>query len=685
MSEKLSKDDIKVLKNEIAMAEKLNKEELEPMVNEAIARYIGVHIPAYGADWDIVLNEVYPIVQNYLPSLAYRIPRAFLKPKQKTYISKERDPITGQMVEIEKDATKSARTQEAILNYCLSSINYKEELRKVLLDALLFPHGILWHGYKGNFGMTEERSLWVEDEQIFVTRISPMRFLKDPSVNMANINEAKWVGRIIDIPYEDFIEDDELDIDKKSINGFLGFGDKVGKASENALKAANATDTLTLSQARKPLIEYTDEGYRNSKAPKFVRVYEIYKRPSKKEKREGKKGKIILYCKEQTKLLRENDWSIKAKGFPVLLLSFNELPDAQFGLPDIDTYKSIADQKNAVINLQLRNAQENTKVWVGISKEGSNEEDITKIQEGTNTIVTFESGNPAERMYVASPGGASSNELYLLDGRVDRNLQDKSGITDLKKGFLQSGEESAASVKLRAMGSGARPAYRQDIMADFLRKSFTFINELLKQFTPIKEAVRIIGSLDLEWIENPSTEDVQAPTDVDIDPISMLPEDPEKEINELNTILTMMIQGLRDPIIAEKIRQEGKTVQLSPLIEQILIRLRIRDPNIFRNIQPGESQGYVSVEQMREAKENVNAALTGQNPPFPPNPKDDHQAKLEIYTTINDLLMKAGQACDMLTQLIQIQTALLQQKQQEEAKPGNQVKLQKPSVTMVNQ
>jgi len=502
---------------------------------------------------------------------------------------------------------------------------------------------------------------------------------------MSNLDEAKWVGRIIDIPYEDFIEDKELDIDKKRINGFLGFGDKVGKASQNALKLSKVNDTVQLSSAKKPLIDYTEEGYKNSKAAKFVRVYEIYKRPTKKEKREGSKGKIILYCKEQEKPLRENEWSIKAKGFPSKILCFNDLPDSLFALPDIDTYKSIADQKNAVINLQLRNASENTKVWVGISKEGSNEEDITKVQEGTNTVVTFESGNPSERMYVASPGGASSNELYLLDGRVDRNLQDKSGITDLKKGFLQSGEESAASVKLRAMGSGARPAYRQDIMADFLRESFTYLNELLKQFTPLKEAVRIIGSLDLEWIENPSKEEIQAPTDIDIDPISMLPEDPEKEINELNTILTMMIQGLRDPIIADKLRQEGKTVQLSPLIEQILIRLRIRDPNIFRNTQPGETQGYVSVEQMREAKENVNAALTGQPPPFPPDPKDDHQAKLEIYTTISDLLQKAGQACDMLTQLIQIQTALLQQKQQEEAKPGTQVKLQKPSMTMVGQ
>jgi hypothetical protein len=37
------------------------------------------------------------------------------------------------------------------------------------------------------------------------------------------------------------------------------------------------------------------------------------------------------------------------------------------------------------------------------------------------------------------------------------SLEDKSGVTDLKRGFLQSGEESATSVKIRNAGGGARP------------------------------------------------------------------------------------------------------------------------------------------------------------------------------------------------------------------------------------
>jgi hypothetical protein len=353
-------------------------------------------------------------------------------------------------------------------------------------------------------------------------------------------------------------------------------------------------------------------------------------------------------------------------------------------LSDVETYKQIADQKNVITNLQLRNAQENCKVWVAVAKNSlGQEESVEAIRQGEQTIIGFEGDTVQGKMAVMSGGGAASSELYLIDQRIDKNLQDKSGVTDLKKGFLQSGEESAASVQLRAAGGGARPAYRQDIMSDFLKDSFHYINQLLKQFLPYKEAVRIVGSLDLEWSEKPNKEDIQAETDIELDVISMLPENPEKEIQELQTILQLMVEGLTQPAIAQKLQQEGKTITLSPIVEQLLLRLKIKDPDVFRNIKPEESQGFVSVEQIREAKANVDAALSqpaGSQVPFPPKATDDHLAKLEVYTTVAQLLQKANQISDTLNQLIQIQSALLQQAQEAEAKPGNQPKLKKPSV-----
>jgi len=683
---KLSDERLFALRNEIVMAEKYIEEELEPIVAENVQRYTGRHVSSLGAAWDIVLNEIYPVIQNNLPSIFFRNPRVFLKPRNKTFLTKKRNPKSGKMEEVQAESQKSAKTQESILNYLITQkhVDYKNQTRKVLTDALLFPYGVLWHGYKGSFGMTEEQSIYIEDEKIFTRRVSPLKFLKDPKVSISNLDEAKWVGRSFDIPLVDLIEDEDLDVDQKLIKGFKGFGNIVGKAStlkQNIGK--QGTDTVVPSRVMKDLLSFTDEKFKKSQYSQFVTVYEIFLRPTKKEKRKGSKGWILLLTNEQDKPLRENPWDIKAEGFPGKILEFIPVNDAMMGMDDPSTYKQIADQKNIIINQQLENAQETGKVWIGISEEGANEDDISAVTNGQNTIIKFESGNPRDRMFVASPGGQASSELYTLDQRIQQNLEDKSGVTDLKRGFLRSGEESAASVKLRSAGGGARPAYRQDIMAEFLKDSLLYLNQLNKQFMTIKDAVRVIGSLDLEWSENPSKEELQADVDVDLDVISMLPENPQEELRTLNETLSMMVQAIVQPEIRSKLLQEGKTINLTPIIEQILLRQKINNPDVFRNVQPDDIGGVVAVNQLKEAQANVESTLMNQQIPFPPKEGDDHTAKLQVYSSIQRILQALGQVNQTLDALIQAQAALFQEFQDKQASTGSRSPLAKPSVRSV--
>lgn len=680
----LSKQKIYELRNQIIMAETINREEIEPVMVEAMDRYMGKFTPKYGFNWDIILNEIYPIIQTNLPAIFFRNPKAFLKPRQKTYIAKVYDPATGKKVDTQLDSQKSATTQEALLNYDVDRMKYKREARKVLMDALLFPHGIMWHGYKGDWGMTEEQSMYVENGKVFVKRICPTRFIKDPNVNMSNLDEAKWVGRIIDVPYLDFVEDDKLDIDKRLIKGFRGYGEKVGQATINAAVTNGALqtgggDVYRLNNLKKNLLDFTEDGFKKSHHSLFVRLYEIYIRPTKKEARKGEKGRIVLLCFDQEKALRDSEWGDDQNDFPAEILQFNELNDAMFGMADIDTYKSIADQKNIITNMQIRNAQENSKVYVALAGADQDEESITKIQKGEQTILVFKGDTIANKMSVQSGGGQASSELYLIDQRIQKNLDDKSGVTDLRRGVLQSGEESAMSVKLRANASSARPAYRQDIMKDFLVNSFSKINKYHKRYLPYEDAVRIIGSMDLQWSDKPTKELMGADVDVDIDVISMLPEDPAMEVAQLRQTLSDMIMALTTPIVMEKIHQEGKTINLSPIIEQILLRSKIKDPEIFRSIKPEESMGFSSNQQLLQAKDNVNAALTGQQLPHPPTPTDDHNAKLTIYTEIQSLLAMAQQQSDAINELVQIHMALMQEIQAKEGNVGQSVTLKGPS------
>jgi len=682
--EKISEQELFDLKQEILMAKKLNEEHLLPQIQESIARYTGEFIPIIGQDWDIILNEIYPVIQFNLPSTYFRNPRVFLKPRNKTYICKKRNPLTEQMEPIAMDSSKSARTQESILNYILGEIRYKKYAQQVLMDALLFKFGVLWHGYKGDFGMTDEQSMYIKDEQVFVSRISPLRFLKDPAVGISNLEEARWTGRSFDVPLQDLIEDDTLDVDK-NIKGKHGYGNRI-KVGESRM-AINGVSILR--PETKSLLELVDKKFANSTRSRFVEVFEIFMRPTPKEKRDGKKGKVVLLTFEQEKPLRKpTSWPYKAEGFPGKVLEFNPVPDQQFGLADIDTYKAVADQKNAIVNLQLRNAQENSKVWVAIAKEGlDGEEQLEMIQQGQQTIILFNGDSVSGKLAVASPSGQASGELYLIDQRIQRNLEDKTMLSDLKRGFLQSGEESAASVKIRAAGASVRPSYRQDIMSDFLKESFHYLNQLNKQFYTVDEAVRITGSLDVEWSNNPTKEEIQADVDVEMDVISMLPENPERELQELQTVLGLLIQGITDPVVKQQLAIEGKTIQLSPIIENMLMRLKIRDPEVFRNIRPEESEGFVAVAELKQARENVKALMasaeTGEvQLPFPPGPGQDHRARIESYATIAELGANE-QLFMLLDQLIKIHEQLLEEEMKKESpQPGMSMKPEAPIQTL---
>jgi len=659
---KLSEKEFLNLKNQIIMAEKVNETKLLPQATEAIRRYTSNFIPDNAHDWDIVLNEIYPIIQQELATIYFRNPRVFLKPKNKFYSCMVMNPATGKKEEVFMESAKSAKTQEAILNYTLGEIGYETEITRILFDALLFKHGVLWHGYKGDFGMTEEQSLTIKKESVFVKRISPMQFIFDPSVTLANLDEAQWIGRWFMVPLEDLLEDDKLDIDKKSITGQEGYGLSVQNGTERG------NDVKQQAKRVNTLLDMTDSDFRKSSLCRFVKVYEIFKRPTKKEMRDGEMGKLVLYTPEQNKAMRVSKWPYKAEGWPAEILQFNELVDSMFGMSDLDVYGKIADQKNQVINLQLRNAQENSKLWVAIAKDGANEEDIEKVRVGDQTIVLFNGDTVQGKMTVASGAGAASSELYTLDQRIQQNLDEKVGIPDLKKGSLRTGEESATSVQARMQGTSLRPAYRQNIMAKFVKKSVHFINQLNKQFMPIKEAVRIMGTLDVQWSQNPSKEEVQADTDVDIDVISMLPENPAQELQENMQILNLAVSGIQNPAIGQKLEQEGYIFNLSPILQNILYRLKIRDPEVLRQIRPDESQGFVKVAEIRAAKQNVEAALAGQEPPSPPQEGQDHKARLETYGSIHSLLEGLGDsiAKQLLEQLIMAQQALLQAEQEKE-------------------
>jgi len=172
---------IKALWNEIVVCEKKIQNEVVPVMTDAVMAYTGQRINPHNQDFTIVLNDVFPIVQQKLPFLFFRKPRAFVKPRRKHVFITKRNENTGEKEKVRVDGTKLAKTTEAALNWDLHESGFEEEMDKISLDLALFPHTYLWQSYNAEFGIRNDESMFVKQDRVFQKRIRPDLFLWDTS------------------------------------------------------------------------------------------------------------------------------------------------------------------------------------------------------------------------------------------------------------------------------------------------------------------------------------------------------------------------------------------------------------------------------------------------------------------------------------------------------------------------
>ena len=631
---------------EIEVSRKLNEKILKDKFVEWYERYCGKYNlnKKYSGDFELMMNEVYPIIQWLAPSIFFQNPQVFAKPRSKTFTYTKTNPKTAEKTEVVEPSQNSARTQEALLNWSIYDMRYSSEVRKELMDALIFNFGVLWHGYKGEFGITEDDNVFIKSEKVFVKRTSPYRFIFDPATTLLELESGRWVGRVEPALKNEVLEDKKYTVSAKDIK------------KEKTFKAVGCG---VIGNAE--LLDNKD--LKGLKLDDYINLIEVYYRCTPSEVDQYKvKGWVMVFCDGIDKPIRVNEWEIINDTYPAKILQFNELNDSRYPMGDIDIYSAIADHKNIIINVQLANAMQNSKNIVGISKSGADEDTVDDILSGENNIVLFEDdGDVRTRIVSVGQGGASTGELYMLDSKIQANLDDKSGVSDIRRGVLKSGEESATSVRIRTAGGSIKIADRQAKMAAHMKESLEYILSLIKQFMPYKDAVRIVGSSDIAWSDDFSEESIQAPVDVEIDVQSMVEDNPSIEVDQFNQALALITNIMTNPMLGQKIGIEGKKFNISPLIEQLLHRYKIKTPAVFEEIPEGDSAGFASIQQIREAQENVMAILSGEEAPHPPSEQDDHTAKIEIYILVKTLFEGLGQELPALDALLAAHQELIQE------------------------
>lgn len=645
-------DEITSLWNQINLTEQVIKNQVVPSYIESLSHYIGeTSFKLHNMDEvDVALNDTFPIVQQKLPFLFFRRPRAFVKPRRKFVLVTKTNPITGQREKIRVDGSKLARTTEHALNWNLHESGFEEEMDRVSLDLALSPYAVLWQSYAGKFGLRQDETMYVKEDSIFQKRIRPDLFLWD--TEGTHEEEWSWVGRKTLVKLEDVLDDPRYSSEKRRLEGSVGFGDP--------LRKSQGSDAINIGP--RVMSDLLDSSFKESIQSRRVWLYEIWQKPRLRDRLKGRRGKVFVLARDLPKPLFEDSWPLKQEGFPCELFRINPLNDSTLGIPDPKTYLEVVKEKQIETNLILRNLKQNSNLKVILNGSKFDESDVRKFVEGESAVLL--SRDPLQQGDVTSlQAGSVPSAAFQVAQNTDMQLQKQSAITQTRQGIKPPGEITATQAEILERGLESRPTLHQKLISRTLKKLMRKRVQLMKQFFKRQDIVPVMGTLDFEWSDEFSNDDITDEVDIEVDLVSMLPENPAVEIRNLLDMLRIMSDAMANPAIITKIQQEGHMFNFTPFIEQLLLRMNLRNEEMFRPVRPEEGEGFSPNSSLLLARQRaIRAIITGEFDP--PQPGENHDVMLSVYQSLLQLLQAIQAPVGALPQLIQA-TELARQQEEE--------------------
>ena len=572
---KIKPEAIKKYKAWLKMAIAKRDRRFTPVANRAKSYYKGQFKPDWSDDEDSVfINMVFPNTEIIKPSIFFRNPRIFIKPTQDKFILEDGRTLDG---------AKAGKLIEDAVNYIAYSNGLQREVKKVRNDAIMLTYGVMFSGYEGETGVNEDGETYIRKDSIYSLRISPYKFLVDPeATDCLEFSDARWVAREIDLRFNEFKQDDWYENRDKAKSDATGYGEKLDKEGRKI-----------------PLIEFAGKDYKDTEDAKRITLYEIWIRPTPAEKKKLKKdengGRIVVLSMsndEPHKVLR---WPYKIKNpFPFRGLAFFRDNDEFYPISDVAQYEQQLNELSKIRTAQLKHIKTfgDKKVFIDKSIFDS-EEELTKLNEaesGPFIGVNIE-GDIRNHVFVLQFGSAPS-EMFIVDKKVQDDMDKISGINDMRRGIPISGIETATEAERISGFGGTRLVEMKSDVADFYQDIARMYVQFIKQYWTTETMVRRLGTLTPEWTDNFSSEDIQIEDDVEVDIGEMVPVNEVVRKKQALDYLEMIVKGATDPSIRAKLAEEGYELSLAEAIKEAIIAFGMKNENIIQRLTP---EKYVRV------------------------------------------------------------------------------------------
>lgn len=533
------------------------------------------------------VNVVYPIVKNLIPNLYFQDPKVYVKALQEKIVkpvtaimddgiggqmeSEMPDPVSGEPMTREYDATRSALIFQNALNNNLDRAKVKFQVKQAIMDAHLTFYGAIkcgWGNEQGVASMGEGAPPSVRDDVndklAYAIRLKPWNVI----VDMKDFYNPEWIG----IRYT--VHPEQLRADKRLRN-------------TEQIHGATQIDPMDKQKYWK---------YLDKEDAKQTEYFEIYVKPCA----QYPNGKFFIFTDEvKDDFLYDSDWPLAAKGMPVKVLYFNPDPEGGLPIPDVKYY---ANHQKAKLN--LRNAEyeyvQRTMPIMGIDLSGV--KDAAKVEKqltsGQIPRVVACSRNPQRVL-----GGVSYPSLGVdfrsLDINIDTDVSRMVGLLSPMNPAMAQ-DQLATSMKLADKGEQIRQNERADVVSDFLAAIVEYWAQLYQEFAGPENYTTIEGEkFPVRW----TREEINGEFLFKIKPFSMSYEDPVIKRRQWVDLLNL----LAAPETRMALATQGVQVDVAKIVRRILETYDERDVEnfILGDLAKPENQVAIAIQENQAAMQGM--------------------------------------------------------------------------------
>ncbi len=445
----IKKPDAKIWKARIEIGQKLKKEKFDERAKRMREMFKGDHFPGSMEGEFIVINYCYAILKAILPQIYFQDPYLFLETGD------------GQTTE---DSTAAA---EAVLNHFWYTMKVKRQIKKIVLDALIYGFGLGKIGYNTDTAKVRLESgadytEMIKAEYPFFRRTSPGSVVFDTDPN--STDDLKWLGTNYFLPVDDVKEN------YKNADDIVGDYYNV---------QSSFIDEKRYSQAVQNDI-------------KRVSIWEIQDLVS---------GKILTITEKADKFLKEIDNPYKLDGFNYKFLYLNEVPDEIYPLSDLEQIKDIVlelDKTETQLLNHRSKAIRKVVSEIGIWASPEDKENFFNNADMQNAEVQQ---NMLDRIQVFDASTIDAS-LYNIQSELKDNLYKISATAENQLSSDSTTQKTATEINKIDANSQIRNSDRIDNVRDFVIDTAGALLKILQQFMSKKVSVKYKDSWEEFTKEN---------------------------------------------------------------------------------------------------------------------------------------------------------------------------------------